>query len=88
MAILLLLFMVMVAGRVYYDYNHYENMFKDKTLSLQKQIERNFKISQENISSRYMTIAEQLMLDQEITKLHSDREREKLYNALEKNTKI
>jgi diguanylate cyclase (GGDEF)-like protein len=79
--------MVMVAGRVYYDYNHYENMFKDKTLSLQKQIERNFKISQENISSRYVIIAQQLMLDQEITKLHSDREREKLYNSLEKKYK-
>lgn len=87
MLILLLLFIMMVIGRMYYDFNHYESMLNNKVSSLKKQIEKSFKISQNNLFSKYITIAHQFMLYDDITTLHQNRQRELMYKMLKEHYK-
>jgi diguanylate cyclase (GGDEF)-like protein len=72
----------MVIGRLSFDFNHYESILHSKVLSLERQIKKSFQTSQNNLSSKYTTIAHQFMLYDDITTLHQNRQRELMYNTL------
>jgi len=70
----------MVSGRLYYDKKQYDLILENKMISLEKQIKQNFHLSKKTLSQKYITIAEQLMLDDNLVKLIQKRERELIYS--------
>ena len=85
MFILLFLFLIMVIGRIFYDYNHYENILQEKVLSLKKQINNSFQASKQALNSKYKTISYQFMLDDKLAKMQQNHQTKLMYNYLKNN---
>ena len=87
LSILFLLFGFAVTGRFYYDYIHYEDMLDKKILSLEKQIKHSFDISKKRISTKYITIADQLMIDEKLAEMFEKKDRKNMYKYFSKRYK-
>ena len=85
LAVLLIIFTLVISGRVYFDNKHYKGMLNNRINILTKDLEKSFNLSKTNIKDKYKMLTDHFMNNQNISTLFKTNKRDKLYDLLKKD---
>lgn len=74
--------MIFLAGRVYYDYTHQQDMLKERLATLYTNIYNSLDISKTNLVNNYLMLTSHFMNSQELYEYFKNNQREELYKLL------
>lgn len=81
-SILFILFVIILVGRLYYDYHHHQTMLNDQNKELIKDIQNKYKSSENSLVDKYITISDIIKQNKQINKLFREKNRTQLYKEL------
>lgn len=78
-------FLILLLGRLYYDYLHQKDMIEEKELSINEEIQRSFQDSKDNLIKAYKILSTHLMNSKVINDYLKNDKREELHELLKKD---
>ncbi len=82
LCVLFVLFFIILSGRLYYDYEHHQDMLNNKKKELIKDIQRNYVSAENSLVDKYTMLAETITHNKQINKLFKHKNRSGLYKQL------
>jgi len=80
--ILFILFVIILAGRLYYDYSHHQVMLNDEKKELIRDIQNSFLSAENSLVDKYEMLAKTITHNKQVNKFFKEKNTSKLYEEL------